>query len=108
MTDRAQERDRAFLLSVRNVMEDLRSGPSGREVPRQNHGRLEDPDERGGWTKRFMARGSRLDEWTALYESLGFEVRVEAGAPADLPEECRSGRELEGGECWTIYTRPKQ
>lgn len=89
-------------------MEDVRSGPSGEEVTRQDHRHLEEPDERGGWTKRFMARGARLDEWTTLYESLGFEVRVEAGGPADRPDECRSGRELEGGERWTIYTRPKQ
>jgi|GEM_PF-823409 len=64
--------------------------------------------DRGGWTKRFVARGPRYREWAALYESLGFEVRVESFDRGDLPEECDSCGESEQGDLWTIYTRPRE
>lgn len=43
---------------------------------------------RDGWERRFVAVGSRLDEATALYEQLGFTVRLEPPTEADLREEC--------------------
>ncbi len=43
---------------------------------------------RDGWERRFVAVGSRLDEATALYEQLGFAVRLEPPTEADLREEC--------------------
>ena len=43
---------------------------------------------REGWVRRFVAVGSRLDEATALYEQLGFSVRLEAPTADDLREEC--------------------
>jgi len=48
---------------------------------------------REGWLRRFLAVGLRLDEATALYRSLGFEVRHEAPSPEDLREECGDCRE---------------
>lgn len=43
-----------------------------------------DPLEREGWERRFVAAPPRLEEAVALYESMGFEVRLEpVGAPVD-------------------------
>jgi len=52
------------------------------------HGEVPDPLVQEGWERRFIAVGSRLDESVALYRELGFEVRLELPAAADLREEC--------------------
>jgi len=59
-----------------------------------------------GWVRRFTAEEPRLTEMKEFYESLGLEVRVEAGIP-DESQECRSCFDLEGFETQykTIYTR---
>ena len=41
-----------------------------------------------GWTRRFMATESRAAESAALYQDLGFEVRLEPPGVHDLREEC--------------------
>jgi uncharacterized protein (DUF934 family) len=65
--------------------------------------------ERQGWMRRFTAIGSRLAESVALYERLGFEVRLEVAEGVDP--------ELANAACQTcavtalartIYTRPRQ
>jgi hypothetical protein len=65
--------------------------------------------EQQGWTRRFTAIGTRLTESVAVYEGLGFEIRLEV---ADGPAE-----ELASAACQTcavtalartIYTRPRQ
>jgi len=53
----------------------------------------EDALLREGWARRFLAVGLRLDEATALYRSLGFDVRLEAPSAEDLREECGDCRE---------------
>jgi hypothetical protein len=47
-----------------------------------------DPLEAEGWERRFIAVGARLTESVALYEQLGFDVRLEPPTHSDLREEC--------------------
>ncbi len=61
---------------------------------------------REGWTRRFVGGPPRLQEFVALYESLGYEVLLEPQAPEELREEC--------GDCTlalmlfrVVYTRPR-
>ncbi len=44
-----------------------------------------------GWTARFLADPARLEEMTALYRRLGFEVTTAAVRPEDFDGRC--------GEC---------
>jgi hypothetical protein len=58
-----------------------------------------------GWERRFTASEPRLSEARELYESLGYEVRLE---PADIScrdTECRVC--LDAEKDMTIYTRKK-
>jgi hypothetical protein len=58
----------------------------------------------GGWTRRFMAAGSRAAESALLYESLGFEVHLEPPGLEDLREECGDCR-LALATFRVLYTR---
>ena len=44
--------------------------------------------EPGAWERRFMAVWPRLEEAAALYEDLGYEVRLEHPGAEDLRAEC--------------------
>lgn len=59
---------------------------------------------REGWTRRFVAAPSRLAEAVALYESLGFEVRLERVGSGELRSECE-GCPLALHLFRAIYTR---
>ena len=61
-----------------------------------------------GWTKRFLASGSRLKEATELYESMGLEVHLELARAEDLAcSECHPQQPSTTVEGWyVIYTRP--
>lgn len=54
-----------------------------------------DPDARDdalaaeGWVRRYTEGPARLRETIDLYESLGWEVRAEPLAPAELADECQ-------------------
>ena len=72
--------------------------------------RRQEPSLAGdGWTRRFTAIGFRLEEATALYRSLGFEIRLEpadAGAvEARDPSGCAQCLVMTLAQ--TIYTRPR-
>jgi len=41
-----------------------------------------------GWTRRFVVAPNRIDEFVQLYESLGYDVRLEKPEPEELREEC--------------------
>ena len=68
-----------------------------------------DTPERDGWTRRFTAIGSRLNEAIELYRGLGYEVRLEPGEPGSDGVADSSACE----QCFvmsvarTIYTRPR-
>ncbi len=58
-----------------------------------------------GWTRRFMADATRAEEAVALYESMGFEVKVQELTPADFGPNCT---ECGSSLCMSyvlIYTR---
>lgn len=46
------------------------------------------PEGLAQWHRRFVAAGPRLEEATALYQSLGFEIRLEPPTSEELREEC--------------------
>ncbi len=58
-----------------------------------------------GWTRRFVATPARLKESVDLYQSLGYEVRLEVQAPEELNDECRSCA-VALGLYRVVYTRP--
>ncbi len=60
----------------------------GRLLPVLEPGDVPDPLEAEGWERRFIAVGARLTESVALYEQLGFEIRLEVPSEQDLREEC--------------------
>jgi hypothetical protein len=58
-----------------------------------------------GWTKRFIYDEPRLSEAVELYESMGFEVRLE---PIDMDsEDCTECMRAEPDKYKVIYTRAK-
>ncbi|MBI2360779.1 MAG: hypothetical protein HYV04_18060 [Deltaproteobacteria bacterium] len=63
-----------------------------------------------GWTKQFCASGSRLQETTQLYESMGLDVHLEPARAEDLAcsgcQPQQPGATIEGW--YLIYTRPRQ
>ena len=62
-----------------------------------------------GWMKQNTSGEPRLSECVGLYESLGYEVRLEPVMLSELNVECRKCYELEGEiTVKTIYIRPKE
>jgi hypothetical protein len=62
--------------------------------------------EQEGWKKMTTTSEPRLTEMVELYESLGFEVRIEE---VDLEfEECTECIQLEPENTKTIYVRKKE
>lgn len=70
-------------------------------------GRMSEKLEKKGWIKRTTIGEPRLSEIVELYESLGYQVRVEPLTLGDLDEECRSCYENEADELKTVYIRKK-
>jgi len=62
-----------------------------------------------GWMKQNTIDEPRLSECVELYESLGYEVRLEPATPSEF-EECRKCYALEEktAAVKTIYIRPKK
>jgi hypothetical protein len=61
---------------------------------------------REGWSRRFVGGPPRLQEFVAMYESLGFDVHLEPQPLEELRAEC--------GDCYlalklfrVVYTRAK-
>jgi len=63
-----------------------------------------------GWTKQFLASGTRLQEAKESYVSLGFEVHLELARTEDLAcSECQPPHPSAAFEGWyVIYTRRKR
>jgi len=63
-----------------------------------------------GWTRQFLASGTRLQEAKESYLSLGFDVHLELAQQEDLAcSECQPPQPSATMEGWyVIYTRPKQ
>ncbi|MBI2368137.1 MAG: hypothetical protein HYV01_24450 [Deltaproteobacteria bacterium] len=62
-----------------------------------------------GWTRQFLASGSRLQEASESYASIGLEVHLEPAQAKDLAcSECQPPQPSATVEGWyVIYTRPK-
>lgn len=61
-----------------------------------------------GWTRQFCASGSRIQEASELYESMGLEVHLEPVRVEDLDcSECFQEPAGTLGDCYVIYTRPR-
>ena len=61
------------------------------------------------WQKRNTVGKDRVAELTELYQSLGFEVKVEPFAGPDQPgDACDSCYGNAAGEYYIIYTRKKE
>ena len=67
-----------------------------------------------GWTRRFVATEPRLSEMVELYQSMGYEVRLEPLPPVDCdstneePGECRECFKGFEDQYKIIYTRQKR
>jgi hypothetical protein len=59
-----------------------------------------------GWERQFTASEPRLSEARELYESLGYEVRLEPADTSCHDAECRVCLDAEKDK--TIYTRKKR
>ncbi len=58
------------------------------------------------WEKRNIVGKDRVDELKELYESLGFEVKVERfTGPENTAEVCNTCYGDPAGEYYVIYTR---
>jgi len=61
------------------------------------------------WLQRNTVGKDRIEELTELYQSLGFEVKVERFAGPNQPgEACESCYGSSAGEYYIIYTRKKE
>jgi len=62
-----------------------------------------------GWTKQFLASGSRLQEASASYAPIGLAVHLEPAQAKNLAcSECQPPQPSATVEGWyVIYTRPK-
>jgi hypothetical protein len=61
------------------------------------------------WEKRNSVGPDRIEELKELYESLGFEVKIEQfEGPEDADEACGTCYGDPAGEYYVIYTRAKK
>ena len=56
------------------------------------------------WEKGFTVEEHRVDEYVELYESIGYEVRVEPATP-DEQEECQTCFKADFDNLRTIYIK---
>jgi hypothetical protein len=84
----------------------LGGGAEGTPMDREDGLRRHRELEAEGWIRRFTAEDPRLTEMKDLYESMGLEVRVEAGIPEE-DAQCQGCFDVEGfsDQYKTIYTR---
>ncbi len=59
------------------------------------------------WERGFTVEEHRVDEYVELYESIGYEVRVESATPDDQ-EECQTCFKTDFDNLRTIYIKRKE
>ncbi len=59
------------------------------------------------WERGFTVEEHRVDEYVELYESIGYEVRVEPATP-DEQEECQACFKADFDNLRTIYIKRKK
>ena len=64
--------------------------------------------EKEGWVRRFVTTKERVEDFVAVYRSMGFDVMLKPLEPDDLPtDECGACVQVSCRDCVIIYTRPK-
>ncbi|MFX1527492.1 MAG: hypothetical protein ACFFB4_07950 [Promethearchaeota archaeon] len=59
------------------------------------------------WERGFTVEENRVNEYVELYESIGYEVRVEPAVP-DEQEECQTCLKADFNNLRTIYIKRKE
>ncbi|MFX0058426.1 MAG: hypothetical protein ACFE85_15925 [Candidatus Hodarchaeota archaeon] len=59
------------------------------------------------WERTFTVEESRVNEYVELYESIGYEVRVEPATPAEA-EECQECFKADFDNLRTIFIKRKE
>ncbi len=59
------------------------------------------------WERGFTIEENRVSEYVELYESIGYEARVEPATPAEI-DECQECFKAEFDNLRTIYTRRRE
>jgi hypothetical protein len=79
------------------------------KTPAAEEARGEEKLLKQGWTKQFLASGSRLEEAISSYKSIELEVHLELAQAKDLAcSECQPPQPSATVEGWyVIYTRPR-
>ncbi len=65
---------------------------------------LDNPLRGKDWEKGFTVEQHRVNEYVELYQSIGYEVRVEPATP-DEQEECQTCFKAEFDNLRTIYIK---
>ncbi|MFX1304111.1 MAG: hypothetical protein ACFFC1_07400 [Promethearchaeota archaeon] len=65
---------------------------------------LDNPLRGKDWEKGFTVEQDRVNEYVELYQSIGYEVRVEPATP-DEQEECQTCFKAEFDNLRTIYIK---
>lgn len=61
-----------------------------------------------GWVRRHLVDPQRAEESVELYESLGFEVKVQKLTPTDFGTKCQQCASTICGSYVMIYTRKRE
>ncbi|MFX0138300.1 MAG: hypothetical protein ACFFDN_31960 [Candidatus Hodarchaeota archaeon] len=59
------------------------------------------------WERGFTVEESRVNEYVELYESIGYEVRVEPATPNEM-EDCQECFKVNFDNLQTIYIKRKK
>ncbi len=68
---------------------------------------VEIPPRGNNWERGFTVEKNRVDEYVELYESIGYEVRVEPATPSEL-EQCQECFKADFDNLRTIYIKRKE
>ena len=65
---------------------------------------LKDSPRGQNWERGFTVEEHRVDEYVELYESIGYEVRVEPATPDEI-QDCQACFKVDFDNLRTIYIR---
>jgi len=65
------------------------------------------PDRGKDWERQFTVEENRVYEYVELYESFGYEVRVEPATPNEM-EQCQVCFKADFDNLRTIYIKQKE
>ena len=68
---------------------------------------LKSPPRGKDWERGFTVEENRVAEYVELYESIGYEVRVEPATPDEL-EECQTCFKADFDNLKTIFIKRKE